>query len=88
MTNSFDAQRTVLRLRLQEQRKSIGRSLFTHADAAAQYDPDYPRSVTMRLLSGRSSMARWAIRELLPLLVLHFLGNAAHRLPRGERAEQ
>ncbi len=78
MTNSFDVQREVLRLRLQTQRQLLGNQVST-----AVYDDNYPRSVTMSLLSGRSSVTSWAITELLPLLVLHFVGAAGQRLRAG-----
>ncbi len=78
MTNSFDAQREVLRLRLQTHRVLLGSQIGNTVN-----DNDYPRSVTMRLLSGRSSVAGWAVMELLPLLALHFLGKSGYRLSAG-----
>jgi hypothetical protein len=79
MKHSFDAQREVLRLRLQAQRHLLGSS----QSGTLVYDNNYPRSITMSLLSGRSSVAAWAVMELLPLLVLHFLGHAGQRLRSG-----
>jgi hypothetical protein len=78
MKNSFDTQREVLRLRLQVQRQLLGSQ-----GLAAPNDNDYPRSVTMSLLSGRSSVTTWAVMELLPLLVMHFVGQAGQRLRSG-----
>lgn len=77
MKISFPEQREALRLRLQTQRQLFGRQFST-----AVYDNDhtYPRSMTMSLLSRRSTLGVWAVTELLPVLVLHFLGNSGHSL--------
>lgn len=77
MIISFPEQRELLRLRLQAQRQLFGRQFTT-----AVYDDNqkYPRSMAMSLLSRRSTVAVWAATELLPVLVLHFLGNSGHSL--------
>jgi hypothetical protein len=77
MTISFPEQREILRLRLQAQRQLFGRQF-----ASAVYDDNqkYPRSMAMSLLSRRSTVAVWAATELLPVLVIHFLGNTGHSL--------
>jgi hypothetical protein len=75
MTNAFDARRAVLRRRLQAQRQVLGSLVSTDAR-----DSNYPRSLTMSLLRGRASVAGWALRELVPLLVLHFLGKSGSSL--------
>jgi hypothetical protein len=86
MSSSFkrERERTALRRRLQVQREIIARRLANkdlfsprHVQHLLEPADTFPRSITMRLLANRQNFLLLAVAEIFPLLVRHFLKNAA-----------
>lgn len=69
-------QRQALCLRLQAQRRTLQMQVQA---AAPMADDDYPRSLTMRLLTQQPSLAILVATEILPLLLNRFLGKSSCR---------
>jgi hypothetical protein len=69
-------QRLELRRRLQQQRAAYSQQF----SAAVYAGSLQPRSLTMSLLRRHSTLKVWILREFLPLVVLHFLGQSGPRL--------
>lgn len=75
---ALSLQRQALCLRLQAQRRALQLQLQVQA-AAPMADDDYPRSLTMRLLTRQPSLAVLVATEILPLLLNRFLGKSTCR---------
>lgn len=91
MSSSFkrERERAALRRRLQVQREIISRRLANkdllgkgHIEHLLEPADTFPRSITMRLLSNRQNFLLMAVAEIFPLLVRHFLKNAAEEEQR------
>lgn len=91
MSSDYDKDRALIRRRLHAHRRLLARQL-TEApapegkkNAVGAYEPNdtFPRSITMRLLTthSRQNLLLLAIAEIFPLLVRHFLRNAAEEQP-------
>ena len=75
MTDNFVEQRTVLRLRLQAQRQ-----VFCHQLASIDLDHnEFPRSMTMRLLTHRSSLSLVIVTEIFPKLISFVLNRSGFK---------
>ncbi|MES3006817.1 MAG: hypothetical protein V4751_03500 [Pseudomonadota bacterium] len=74
---TLSLQRQALCLRLQAQRRELQ---FQQIQAsAAMSDEDYPRSLTMRLLTQQPSLTVLLATEILPLVLNRFLGRPGCR---------
>lgn len=67
-------QRQALRMRLQAQRLLIAQELSTNT--LIGQDDEFPRSLTMRLLTRMPGVASFLLTDLAPLLVSRFLGGS------------
>ena len=75
MTDTFLEQRTVLRLRLQAQRH-----IFCHQLASVDLSHDeFPRSMTMRLLTNRTSLSLLIVTEIFPKLLSFVLDRSGFK---------
>jgi hypothetical protein len=74
---SLDEQRQALRGHLQTQRRILI-SRFNPPPAVTASTP-FPRSMTMRMLSGKSTMFMLMLAELLPVLLLRFITKSSHK---------
>ncbi len=75
MTTSLLEQRQVLRLRLQNQRVILAEQLTLAADS----QNEFPRSLTMRLLTQRSSLGFLVATEIFPQLLRYILASAGFK---------
>lgn len=75
-TLSLTEQRLALRGHLQTQRRILI-SRFNPPPVAAA--ASFPRSMTMRMLSGKSTMVMLVLAEVLPLLLVRFITRSSHK---------
>ncbi len=75
---ALSLQRQALCLRLQAQRRAMQVQMQMQ-NSALMADEDYPRSLTMRLLTQQPSLAVLVVTEILPLLLNRFLGKSSCR---------
>ena len=73
-------QRQALRMRLQAQRLRIAQELS--ADSLIRTDDEFPRSLTMRLLTRMPGFSSFLLTDVAPLLVSRFLGGSRSRALR------
>ncbi len=77
---ALSLQRQALCLRLQAQRRAMQMQMQMQMQTSAlMADEDYPRSLTMRLLTQQPSLAVLVVTEILPLLLNRFLGKSSCR---------
>ncbi len=74
---ALSLQRQALCLRLQAQRREI--QFQQNQVSASMSDDDYPRSLTMRLLTQQPSLTVLLATEILPLVLNRLLGRPACR---------
>lgn len=80
-TLSLDEQRQVLRGHLQTQRRILI-SRFNPPPAVSASSPSstsFPRSMTMRMLSGKSTMVMMVLAEMLPMLLVRYISRSSHK---------
>lgn len=79
MTDSadLDAKYRALRQQLQVQRQLLLSRLNPARSPAA--DTAFPRSMTMRMLTGKSTMLMLILAEVLPLLVARYTARSSSR---------
>ena len=70
-------QRQALRMRLQAQRLLIAQELSM--DTLVGNDDEFPRSLTMRLLTRMPGVTAFLLTDVAPLLVSRFLGGSRSR---------
>ena len=75
MTTSFLEQRRVLRIRLQNQRVILDEQM----SIAEESQNSFPRSMTMRLLTNRSSLSLLIVTEIFPQLLRYVLTKSGFR---------
>lgn len=73
-------QRQALRMRLQAQRLIIAQELSM--PPLAGHDEEFPRSLTMRLLTRMPGVTSFLLTDVAPLLVSRFFGNSRHKFLR------
>jgi len=83
-TLSLDEQRQALRGHLQTQRRILI-SRFNPSPALSGSSPSspssasFPRSMTMRMLSGKSTMVMMVLAEMLPMLLVRYITRSSHK---------
>lgn len=75
---SYELQRQSLRLRLQANRLMLPQSTYVQLPVS---DDEYPRSRTMRFLSGNPGIVTFLVSDLAPFL----LGRYLAKQKRGKR---
>lgn len=76
MTQTQNAQCKALRQQLQSHR----RELISMANPAAAASADsFPRSMTMRMLTGKSTMLMLVLAEVVPLLLARYIAKSSLR---------
>jgi len=76
ITQDPDEQRKILRQHLQTQRRVLI-SMLNPAPAAGS--DAFPRSMTMRMLSGKSTLLMLFLAEAMPLLLARYLARSSLR---------
>ena len=73
-----DEQRMILRQHLQTHRRVLI-SMFNPGHATANGKDEFPRSMTMRMLTGRSTLLMMFLAEALPLLLARYVVKSSFR---------